>query len=154
MKSPAPGSRTFERTFRTRLSRAAAPLNAGAVASVLTALAAWWVLQMPFVAQPAVPIELPETAVAEPVRYDAIIVAVTADGQVFAGDQPVTIEELDRRFESAVRQRPDISVLIEADRRVSHEVLVRIYEAAARHRIQRIALAARISARGAPNAPP
>ncbi len=149
----SPGSRanTFERTFRTRLARAPTPLDAGAVASVLATVAAWWMLRMPFVAQPAVPIELPEAASAEPVRYDALVVAVTADGRMFAGDRPVGIEELARRFEAAVRERPDVTVLIEADRRVPHETLVRIYDAAARHGIRRAAVAAQISARAPPN---
>lgn len=152
--SPASRASTFERTFRTRLARAPTPLDAGAVASVLATVAAWWVLRMPFVAQPAVPIELPEAAGVEPVRYDAVVVAVTADGRMFAGDRPVDLEELSRRFEAAVRERPDVTVLIEADRRVSHDVLVRIYDAAARYGIRRAVVAAQISARPPPNPPP
>lgn len=152
--SPASRTSTFERTFRTRLARAPTPLDAGAVASVLATVAAWWVLRMPFVAQPAVPIELPEAAGAEPVRYDAVVVAVTADGRMFAGDRPVDLDELSRRFEAAVRERPDVTVLIEADRRVPHDVLVRIYDTAARHGIRRAAIAAQVSARAPPNLPP
>lgn len=152
--SSAPGGGSFERVFRTRLARVSAPLDAGAVASVLTAVAAWWVLRMPFVAQPSVPIELPETTMAEGVRYDTVIVAVSADGQMYAGDRPVNLEALSRYFELAVRERPDTSVLIEADRRVPHHVVVRICDVAARHGIQRAAVATQISPLAPPNLSP
>ncbi|MCX7818124.1 MAG: biopolymer transporter ExbD [Kiritimatiellae bacterium] len=141
---------TFERTFRTRLARSPSPLDAAAVASVLVAAATWWILRMPFIAQPAVPIELPPAASAEPVRYGTLIVAVTADGRMFACDRPVDLAELARHFETAVRERPDTTVLIEADRRVPQELLVRIYDLAARVGIRRAEIATQMPARSAP----
>lgn len=138
----SPEGTTFARTFRSRLRRVHPPIDGAAVASLAALGAVVFFTRAPFVLQPAVPIELPSAPFEFGVAYDTLIVAVTRDGLMFVRDRRVSMEELQTEIRTAVGHRPDLTLLVQADRRVPHGTLVEIYTVAAAHGVKRVALAA------------
>jgi biopolymer transport protein ExbD len=139
----APGD--FVRVFRTRLPRLAWPIDAAAVASVAVAMATVWLARAPFVIQPGLVLELPQSPrTDEGVRYPSLVVAITHTGLIFFRDRPITESELASELREAVRAHPEEPLLIEADERVAHGTLVRIYHLAIEAGVRSVALATRV----------
>ncbi len=135
----------FPRVFRPRSRRIAVPLDAAAFFNVLLVGILYYLVQSPFVLQPGVQVDLPEAAFADGQSYDALVVAVSQEGMVFFNDRRVTLPGLRAEFLKALHDRPGRSLLVEADRRVSHGTLVNIYNLAMDCGVKRISLATRVA---------
>jgi len=133
----------FERMFRPRLARPTSPLDAVAALNVLLLGAFFFLAHSPFMLQPGLSIELPETSFEDGQTYDALIVAVASDEMVFVGDRRVSMDDLPAIFAAVAAARPDRGVIVQADRRVSHGALMSLVDTARRSGLTRILLASR-----------
>lgn len=117
-----------------------------------------------FVFQPAVYVELPTVARPDAARGRTLTLAITADEQVFVFDstfptreaaRPILLRDaLAARLSDFYHRDPDGLVLIKADYRVRHGVLLHIMEMIRDAGLRRIAFAAREEAATLPQVPP
>jgi biopolymer transport protein ExbD len=140
-------SPVFEREFRSGLDRVPIPLDSTAMLNVILFALLFYLVQEPYVLQPGIRLDLPAAGFSDGHTYDALIVAVTGERMVFAGDRLVPTDELPSVFAAAAAARPDGAVILEADRGVSHGTLMAIYDMAHRAGLRRIVLASRAAAR-------
>lgn len=144
---PADGApEFFPRMFRPRLRRHVAPLDAVPFLNLILLLFLFHIASAPFVLQPGIRVDLPSTAFTDGLPYDSLVVTVSQEGMVFFNDRRTTMGGLRADFAKAAHGRDDVSLIIEADGRVSHATLVNIYNLAAQAGIHNVSLATRLAA--------
>jgi len=65
-------------------------------------------------------IELPETAVGEPLELRELVITLGAQGEVLLNGEPVEVEELGNRVARERRRNPRLPVVVRSDRRVPY----------------------------------
>lgn len=97
------------------------------------------------VVQPGLIIHLPVAAFVSGTPYGHIVVTVTQEGQVFFNDERMALDRLGPALSQAARRYQEPSMTIEADARVSYEMVVRVMNMAAAAGIRQVNLATRPS---------
>ncbi len=65
-------------------------------------------------------IELPETAVGEPLELRELVITLGPQGEVLLNGEPVEVEGLGDRVAQARRRNPKLPVVVRSDRRVPY----------------------------------
>jgi biopolymer transport protein ExbD len=80
-----------------------------------------------------VPVEIPQAVYAKVTKDTTgrFELTVTADGVVFIGTTPVSMEDLEKRLESELALDPELKILIRADSRVRYSTNEKIMAACA-----------------------
>lgn len=141
----------LKRRFRTRLRRASGPVNAAPLADLVLILMMFWVMNSWHVLKPGVYVNLPEAPFVSGVHAGALVITLSREGLVFFNDERTTLEGLRNGLAGAARDWPDAPVVIEADERVDHGAIVRIYHMALEAGVREVAIATRPAA---PMVPP
>jgi len=134
----------MRRRFRPANRRMRGVVDAGPLADIVLLFFFFFILVSPFVMQPGVRVELPGAEFTDGATYGSLVVTLSQEGLVFFNDERTTLEGLGPAFKQSVHDRSEASLLIEADGRVRHEVLIRIYNLAREAGIQDVVLASRI----------
>ena len=112
----------------------------------------FFVLQSAFVLQPGVVVDLPAAPMVGGAPYGSLVVTLSQEGQLYFDDQRMSVDAFGEALARATRREPGATLVIEADARVRHSELVRVYDLAVRTGVRQVVLATRIAAGGA--APP
>ena len=80
--------------------------------------------------------------------YGSLVVTIAQEGMIFFNDERKTLDGLGNAFRQAVHDDPTARVLVEADGRVPHSMLVRIYNMAKEAGIKEVTLATRMGSSG------
>lgn len=122
---------TGRRRFATRLRRARGPVDAVPLVDVALLVFLFFVCGSAFVAHPGFAVRLPEAHSDGGAPHGSLILAVSSEGMIFFQDQRVPRERLRAALARAALARPGVPLLIRADRRVPHGLVVEICDAAA-----------------------
>ena len=144
-RDPMVASGRFRRRFPPRSQPLRGRLDPAPLADVVLLLFFFFLVQSPFVVQPAIRMELPAAPLRDGAPYGPLIVTVTQEGMFFFNDQRTTIEGLRAAFTRAVHDHPDVPLIVEADARVAHGTLVRLYRMAMAAGIREVALATTVA---------
>ena len=134
----------MQRRFRPANRPARGIFDAAPLADIILLLFFFFILQSPFVIQPGIRVDLPGAEFTDGATYGSMVVTLSQEGLVFFNDERATLDGLGEAFKQSSHDRPDASLLIEADGRVRHEVLMRIYNMAREAGIREVILASRI----------
>ena len=130
--------------FRTRRRAAAGFIDMTPVVDTIFNLLIFFALSMNFLTNPGITVDLPGAAAPEVARQDRdITIAITPEGAVRLDGTPVTLEALGARLRAAAAERRDAQVLIRADRRVAHGLVVAVMDAARAAGVTRLAIMTR-----------
>jgi biopolymer transport protein ExbD len=99
------------------------------------------------VLQPGIVVDLPEAAFTTGADYESLVVYVSQEGHFYFGDERITLEGLESAFAQAVHEDPEARLLVEADRRVPYDTLVRIYNRAMSTGIRKVVLGTQLKQR-------
>ncbi len=89
-----------------------------------------------------VDVSLPKAASANPpVEKKRLSVSLKKDGQLFLGETPTTIAELEARFKTEKLQGADVTLVIRADGDVTHNRVVQVMDLARTEGLGRLAIA-------------
>ena len=105
-------------------------INVTSLIDVVFLLLIFFVVTSTFLEQPGLDLTLPEAGSAEPAPREEIALLVRSDGTVELDGAAVAIDELQTRIERALADGVTDRVLLEADSRVSHGLVVRVMDAA------------------------
>ncbi len=104
----------------------------------------FFALSMNFLANPGIAVDLPgASAPRVPPGDNDIRIAIAPSGEVRLDGAPVTLPVLGARLREMAGQRRHPQVLIRADRRVSHGVVVAVMDAARSAGLTRLAIMTR-----------
>jgi biopolymer transport protein ExbD len=102
-------------------------LDVAAFAGVFLLLAMFLLLHTSLVFTPGVHIQLPESAALPGTRNPTVFVAVDESGQVYFEDQAIREDALKETLRLAVSRTKDpVTLVLLADKRTDHEVIVRL----------------------------
>jgi len=101
--------------------------DVAAFVGVLFLLVIFLLLQSAFVFTPGIPIKLPQTVDLPGTTNLTVTVAVDAQGQLYFENQLATESSFKARLSAAVaRAREPLTLVVQADRAVTHEILVKV----------------------------
>ena len=105
-------------------------INVTSLIDVVFLLLIFFVVTSTFLEQPGLDLTLPEAGSAEPAPREEIDLRVRSDGTIELDGAAVGIEDLRDRIEQALSDGETDRVLLEADARVSHGLVVQVMDAA------------------------
>lgn len=130
--------------FRPRRRAATGFIDMTPMVDTIFNLLIFFALSMNFLTNPGITVDLPDAAAPEVARQERDIrVVVTPDGAVRLDGAPVTLEALGARLRATAAERRDAQVLIHADRRVPHGLVVAVMDAARAAGVTRLAIMTR-----------
>ncbi|NNJ70713.1 MAG: biopolymer transporter ExbD [Kiritimatiellales bacterium] len=107
---------------------------------------AFFLAVSPFVMQPGININLPESPFTGGARFSALVLSITRGGWFYFNDERIDGELLPQALAESASAHPDTPLIIEADERAEHGVVVRAWNAALEAGIDDVSMATRISA--------
>ncbi len=147
MQAPSPSNfrelGCFQRRFLVRLKPARGPLDVVPLISVTLLVFLFLLIHSSFVLRPGIAVNLPSAAFLEGAPYGSAVVTVTQQGMIFFNDERTHLEKLGPALTQAVFERPDMTLVIEADEMIRNNTLVQIYNIASIAGVKKIVLATR-----------
>jgi len=119
-----------------------AEINLTPLIDIVFILLIFFLVTTTFVRDAGVDIQRPSAASAEPAPAAALIVAIRADGELWMERQPVDIRNLRVAIERLRGEKPDIAVIVQADRDANVGGLVRVMDQIRQAGIDDISVAA------------
>lgn len=107
---------------------------------------AFFVAVSPFVLQPGVNIRLPSSEFSGGARFDSMVLSIARGGWYYFEDERTELVDLQAALEAAALVHPDAALIIEADERVQHGVVISAWNAALAAGISEVSIATRIAA--------
>lgn len=138
----------MRRLYRTHPRRIRGFVDAAPMVDVGLLVFLFFVVQSAFVVQPGIRVDLPASAFADAAPYTSPVVTISQEGLIFFNDERTTLAGLGPAFRQRVHEQRDVTLLIEADGRVEHATLVRIYALAREAGITDVVLATRLPGPG------
>ncbi len=74
------------------------------------------------------PVDLPSAQTAEPKQRFQINITIEADGDMFLDRQPIELEQLKEQLTTLVEPESDSLVIINADQKVEHGIVVKVMD--------------------------
>ena len=95
-----------------------------------------------FITTPGIKINLPKASAQELIpQKEELIVALTIDNKIFVNQRQVSLEDLEDTFLKAAKKSAETTVVIQADKDVTHGQVVTVMDLAKRSGLSRLAIA-------------
>ncbi len=144
------GQMTFlRRRYPLRLRLAKGVIGAVPLADLTFLVLMFIILNSWIVLRPGVFLELPDSHFVSGAHMGASVVTMSREGLIFFNDERISLDELPQRLTASVRRASDSVLVIEADRRITHEKLIRVYTIAKSAGFEEVLLATRLTNRPA-----
>lgn len=105
-------------------------INVTSLIDVVFLLLIFFVVTSTFLEQPGLDLTLPEAGSAEPAAREDVTLGVASDGTIYLGGEPIERATLRDAIEGALEQGSSDRVVLQADARVSHGLVVEVMDAA------------------------
>ncbi|MEM7393550.1 MAG: biopolymer transporter ExbD [Verrucomicrobiota bacterium] len=140
--------------FKTRVRLARGFLDTGPLVDVALLLMMFVIFNSDFIVQPGVTVQLPESPLREGNTYGSMVLRMTQENLIFFNDERTTMEGLLSHLRRAHSMNKDAVLIVEADGRVPHRLIVEIYNKALQAGIPEVSLATRVSSAAEPEPEP
>ena len=107
---------------------------------------AFFLAVSPFVMQPGINIKLPAAPFTGGARFGSMVLSITRGGWFYFNDERLDEPRLADALKAAVAETPDAPLIIEADERVPHGVIIQAWNVALDAGVPEVSIATRISA--------
>ena len=97
--------------------------------------------------KPGINIDLPKSSFSGGLIYNGVVLSITHNGLLFFQDEEVNLIQLKSSLEDICLNNPDISLIIEADKKSEHSMLVSAWEIAQKAGIKKITIATGLKAK-------
>ena len=116
---------------RRNRSKLMAEINITPFTDVVLVLLIIFMIATPFIYQSSMNIQLPKASKSEESSRD-VLITVNAQGEVFLEDKRLDLDTLRYKLTAMVRNKPDISVIINGDRNVRYDSVIQVMDVLAR----------------------
>ncbi|MDD5644808.1 MAG: biopolymer transporter ExbD [bacterium] len=116
-------------------------LDIAPLIDVVFLLLIFFMLSSTFILQPGIKVNLPDSKVSDAQPEENIIVTITSEKTILLNDEKVDEESLSIKLKSIAKRTPERIVIIKADERVNHGLVVRIMGEIKDAGIKRLAIA-------------
>ncbi len=127
--------------FQTR-NRDDVQLDVTPLVDVVFLLLIFFMLSTTLSVNPGIKVDLPKASAQQVKRKKATVrVAIEASGRIYADGKKTSLKKLDGIFSVLAKKDPDTLVIIEADKKVYHGVVVKVMDAAKTSGLNKLAIA-------------
>lgn len=116
-------------------------VNVTSFIDVLFVLLLFFMVSTTFVSQPAMNLELPTATHTEATRQSPVVVYLDATGAVYLNDEPIEEALLEQELINRLAQSTEKSVVLKADSRVTHGVVVQVLDIIKGAGVQKLVIA-------------
>ncbi|MEM6708465.1 MAG: biopolymer transporter ExbD [Pseudomonadota bacterium] len=118
-------------SLRQRLdARETARIDLSPLIDIVFILLIFFIVSTVFVREAGVEVDKPEALASEQLTADLILIAITADGSVVYGGTTIGVSGVQPALRPLLSERSDQTVVVQADRRVQADLLVRVIDQA------------------------
>ena len=104
-----------------------AEINITPFTDVVLVLLIIFMIATPFIYQSSVKVQLPAGSKSEETSRD-VIISINAQGNVFLDDTKIDVESLKYKMSAMVRNKPDVSVIINGDKNVRYDSVIQVMD--------------------------
>ena len=115
-------------------------LNLTSLIDVLFILIIFFVVSSTFLEQPGIKLNLPEAATSETHAVQKVVLYIDKEEHIFLNDDPISQEEVAEKVEQMIAAQTDKSLVLKADDKVSHGLVIRIMDALRKKGIYKIVI--------------
>ena len=133
---------SFGRLERTKGSKPMSDINMTPLVDVMLVLVVIFIITAPLMTS-SIKLELPKTEAAKPVDAPKFVtLVVDKAGQIFLGDQPISVSQLAESLAKTAKANPDTEVQLRADATVPYGRVVQVMGVAQKAGLNRIGFVA------------
>lgn len=133
---------SFGRLERTKGSKPMSDINMTPLVDVMLVLVVIFIITAPLMTS-SIQLDLPKTEAAQPVDAPKFVtLVVDKTGQVFLGDQPISVSQLAESLAKTAQANPDTEVQLRADETVPYGRVVEVMGVAHKAGLNRIGFVA------------
>jgi biopolymer transport protein ExbD len=107
----------------------------------------FYILNSPLMIKPGINIDLPQSSFSGGVIHNGIILSIAHNGLLFFQDQEVNLIQLKSYLEDINLNNSNATLIIEADKKSEHSMLVDVWEIAQQAGIKKITIATGLKAK-------
>jgi biopolymer transport protein ExbD len=115
-------------------------INLTPLIDVLFILIIFFTVSSTFLEQPGIELKLPEAESSQSHTAQKVIIYVDKDENLFLNDDSVTIDNLVKSVESLISAQTDKSVVLHADKQVTHGIIINIMDRLRKQGIYKIVI--------------
>ena len=97
--------------------------------------------------KPGINIDLPQASFSGGSLHNGVILSITHNGLFFFQDEQVNITQLEIHLNEILLKEPNFTLIIEADKKSNHSMLVQAWEVAQKVGINKITIATGLKAK-------
>ncbi|MBT8037438.1 MAG: biopolymer transporter ExbD [Verrucomicrobiae bacterium] len=105
-------------------------INISPLIDVVFILLIFFIVTTVFIEETGVDVNKPRAASAEDLEKNSILIAVTANGQVFQGGRSIGVDGVRSVVSAMLENNQDMPVIIQGDTAASHGTIVKVIDAA------------------------
>ena len=121
-------------------------INVTSLIDVMFILLIFFMVTSTFLEQPGMKLELPEAKSATVERIEKMVVYIDANQQIYFNDKPLAIDHLKSQLKSALKRSRKPTLVLRADERVPHGLVVKVMDIARQAGVKRLVVATRPAA--------
>jgi biopolymer transport protein ExbD len=116
-------------------------INVVPLVDIMMVLLIIFMLTASFISTPSIPVQVPKAYTSKPTAAASQALVLTAKGDIFFGNKPVTKRQLTQTLENAVALNPELRIVLSADASVPHGQVVELLDLARQAGVMKVALA-------------
>lgn len=132
------------RGIRTHQEEEEAEINLTPMLDVVFIMLIFFIVTASFIKEAGIDVRRPEASEAEPKKKANILVAVSANNEIWIDRKNVDPRAVQTTFERLLAENPEGSVVIQADKEAYTETIVLVMDAARQAKISRISIAGKV----------
>lgn len=117
-------------------------LNVTPLIDVLFILIIFFTISSTFLEQPGIKLDLPKAASSEAQVVEKAILYISKDNKLYFSDQEIKLADLAERLRSTMKIRTEKSLIINADKKVTHGLVVEVMDIARVNGVEKLVISA------------
>ncbi len=117
-------------------------LNITPLIDVLFILIIFFTISSTFLEQPGIKLDLPKATSSQAQVVEKAVLYITKDSELYFKDDPVTLEALPEILRKAMGERSEKSLIINADQKVTHGLVVEVMDIARVNGVEKLVISA------------
>lgn len=113
-------------------------LNITPLVDVLLILIVFFAITSTFLEQPGIKLQLPKATSSDLQKIEKAVLIISADDRLFFRDKEITMDELPGILQVAMEGSIDKSLIISADKKVEHGMVVSVMDLARQNGVQKL----------------
>lgn len=128
--------------FKRRFFQSEPHLDVTPLADIVFLLLIFFMLSSTLVIEPGIKLKLPKAKTSEVQSDDKIILSITKDSKIYVNDRQVALSRLEDEIRALLSMRREKTLVVRADKSVSHGLVVQALDKAKLAGAKNLALAA------------